>query len=138
MTSIEHNYIVHETAGAAYRSAAVKVERSGSEERSGSVKRVTKRGAAATKRHQQRERSRGQSVYEEPWHAQADESGAVEIERSGATRGAQRERRDGHGRGSHQSKEQQLRSGRSNSKAAESSKPREEKRSSGEEKRARR
>ena len=116
---MHHRYIVHATAGAAYRSAAVKVERSGSEERSavnkrsGSVKRVTKRGAAATKRHQQRERSRGQSVYEEPWHAQADESGAVEIERSGATGGAQRERRDGHGRGSHQSKEQQLRSGRS-------------------------
>ena len=32
------------------------------------MKRLTKRGAAATKRHQQRERSRGQSVYEEPWH----------------------------------------------------------------------
>ena len=98
------------------------------------MKRLTKRGAAATKRHQQRERSRGQSVYEEPWHAQADESGAVEIERSGATGGAQRERRDGHGRGSHQSKEQPVAA----RKAAESSKPREEKRSSGEEKRARR
>ena len=58
---------------------------------------------------------------------------AMEIERSGATRGAQRERRDGHGRGSHQSKEQPVAA----RKAAESSKPREEKRSSGEEKRGR-
>ena len=47
-------YITHATAGAAYRSAAVKVERSGSEERSavnersGSERGVTATDAAAT------------------------------------------------------------------------------------------
>ena len=47
-------YIAHATAGAAYRSAAVKVERSGSEERSavnersGSERGVTATDAAAT------------------------------------------------------------------------------------------
>ena len=49
MTSIEHNYIVHETAGAAYRSAAVKVERSGSEERSAVNER-----SGSEETHQQR------------------------------------------------------------------------------------
>ena len=49
-----NDYIVHATAGAAYRSAAVKVERSGSEERSavnersGSERGVTATDAAAT------------------------------------------------------------------------------------------
>ena len=35
-------------------------------------------------------------MYEEPWNAEADEGGGVELERSSATRGAQRERRGGH------------------------------------------
>ena len=72
-------YIAHATAGAAYRSAAVKVERSGSEEqsavneRSGSERGVTATDAAATNQRNSQSQARSKKSGREQQAARGEE-----------------------------------------------------------------